>query len=88
MKKFGYSTIQHVLARCIQEFMDDDSSPDFVSFFYKGHYVESMIEWSISRSCFYVDSFMVVYSNCTMMYLCDVDYDLSDALVDPLNLID
>ncbi len=81
MKKFGRATIHCVLDRVAQEFMDDVSSPDFVSFFFKGHYVEALISWSSSRSCFFVDSFMVVYSNCTMMYFCGIDYDQSSALI-------
>lgn len=75
MKKFGQTTTQAIVERAIKEFMDDLSAPDFVSFFWKGHYVEATFDWSYSRGAFYLSTFSVVYSRCVMQYNVDVDYD-------------
>lgn len=83
MKRFGRSTILTVLDRCVQEFMADDSAPKFVSFSFKGHYVEASFAWCSSRCCYYVNSFVVVYSNSTLIYSCGLDYCFSDALIEP-----
>lgn len=79
MKKFGRDTIQCIVDRAIQEFMNDLEAPDFVVFFWKGHFVEALFEWSPSRCAFYLSKFTVVYTRCVMSYNVDEDFDQSIA---------
>lgn len=81
MKRFGSATIQCVLHRAAQEFMDV-ASFDFVRFDWKGHHVEAFFRWSECCRCFYISSFMVVYSKSTVIYYCDFDYDFSSAVIE------
>ncbi len=76
MKKFGRATIQDIIVRACKDFMEDDSAPDFVSFLFKGHYVNAVFEWSPLRCSWYLSYFDVVYSRCTMRYKVNEDYDL------------
>lgn len=80
MKKFGRKTIQSIVDRAIEEFVNDESAPELVGFFYNGHYVSVTIDWSYERSCFYVYDFLVVYSNCVMRYKVNEDFDFNLAL--------
>ena len=81
MKKFGRKTIQAIVDRAIEEFVNDESAPDLVEFLYNGHYVSATIDWSNARSCFYVYDFLVVYSRCVMRYKVREDFDLSSAMI-------
>ncbi len=79
MKKFGQATIERIVKRAIKEFKEDLDAPDFLYFFWKGHYVEAVFAWSPSCRAFYLLSFSVVYSRCVMTYTVDVDFDCSIA---------
>lgn len=79
MRKLGHEAIQSVIKRACKEFLEDNSAPEFVSFLYKGHYVEAEFEWSSSRCLWYVSRFCVVYSRCVMHYNVNEDYDFSFA---------
>ena len=81
MKKFGRKTIQAIVDRAIEEFVNDASAPELVGFLYNGHYVSASIEWSNARCCFYVYDFLVVYSRCVMRYTVGDDFDLSSAII-------
>lgn len=80
MKRFGNATIQSIIKRACKEFLEDVSAPDFVSFFYNGHYVEAKFEWSNSRRVWFLSHFDVVYSRCVMRYSVYQDYYMADAL--------
>ena len=79
MRKFGCKTIKSILDRAITEFLNDDSAPELVGFFYKGHYVSATIDWSIALTSFYVFDFLVIYPRCVMRYHAGVDFDFSSA---------
>ncbi len=79
MRKFNSISIQTILNRACSDFINDDSVPEFVSFFYKGHYVSATIDWSYEHSCFYVSDFLVVYKNCVARYKVNEDFDFNIA---------
>lgn len=79
MRRFGRQSIKSIIDRACKEFLENDSAPDFTSFFYKGHYVEAFFEWSTLRCCWYLEHFDIVYSRCVMRYEVGVDYDLCSA---------
>ncbi len=76
MRKLGREAIQTLIKRACKEFLEDDSAPDFVSFLYKGHYVNAVFEWSSLRSAWYLSYFDIVYSRSVVRYNVNEDYDL------------
>ncbi len=79
MRKMSSTSIHNIIKRACVEFKNDDSAPELVGFFYKGHYVSATIDWSYAKTCYYVFDFLVVYSNCVMRYKVNVDYDFDSA---------
>ncbi len=76
MRKFGRATIQSIIVRALQEFMNDESAPDFVTFTFRGHIVNAQFEWSPLRCAYYLSNFDVVYSRSVMRYNVNEDYDI------------
>lgn len=79
MRKFGHDSIQSIIKLACKQFFEEDSAPDFVSFFYKGHYVEAEFEWSYARRAWYLNKFDVFYTNSVMRYFVGRDFDLVSA---------
>ena len=79
MKKFGRTTIDIVLQCAVQEFLEDPSAPDFISFWFNGHLVTADYEWSHARARYFVSRFSVTYKRCVMSYSLGDDFDLSSA---------
>lgn len=76
MRKLGREAIQAIIKRACKEFLDDASAPDFVTFPYKGHFVNAVFEWSNSRCAWYLSYFDVIYSRAVMRYTVNEDYDI------------
>lgn len=80
MRKLGTDTIQTIIERAVQAFMNDESAPDFVTLTYKGHKVNAFFDWSSSVCSMYVSHFDVVYSRSVVRYEIYKDFDLCSAL--------
>lgn len=80
MKKFCSKSIESIVKCAIDLFINDLDAPDFVCFFWKGHYVKASFEWSPLRCAYFLSDFIVVYSRCIMRYKVNEDFALSIAL--------
>ena len=79
MRKYGHDSVQSIIKLACKAFLEDDSSPNSVSFVYKGHPVHAYFEWSKLKCCWYLERFYVVYPSYTQQYWVGSDYTVSSS---------